>query len=195
MENIYLQKHPVNNLSTNSFGSNPEKIFSESFSNYYKLNFSKIHAGTINESCTMIHEIPIQGLGISDMLSISWNGKSDCIFDILEKDLAASYLRIRAFEFKISDWRKGMLQAYRYNFYSHASILVVPPKTFINANKAIETFKELNVGLWSYDIEKQVLRKAFTPRPNKSYSEKYYSKVKNLLSNFMAESQPIWQTI
>ncbi len=186
---VYLKKQPIMNLMRKD-ASYPEEIFGESFSRYYRENYQKIHTGTSQKYCEVIREIPIQNLGITDMVSLATKERITGIINNSDNE-KESDLRVRAFEFKIKDWRKGLLQANRYKFFSHSSILVVPMDTYVNACSSIDTFKSLNVGLWGYDYGNNVIRKAFTPRPNKNYSNKYYNIFKKKAFDFFREAQPI----
>lgn len=188
--NIYLRTHPIDNI-VNSNDYYPETEFGNSFSNFYSENYLKIHSGSTIKYCKVIREVPIQNLGITDMVSLATKKKINFLDKSINEGEFEYSLRIRAFEFKINDWKKGLIQANRYKYFSHSTILVVPLDTFDNALKALDTFKRLNVGLWGYDCGSSVIRKAFTPRPNKKYSEKYFNILKQKAIEFLTQSQPI----
>ena len=65
----------------------------------------------------------------------------------------------------MSDWRKGLQQAFRYRYFAHRSLLVLPLKTATRAARFLDTFRKLGVGLWGFDAKTGHLRKRFTPRP------------------------------
>lgn len=191
MNSTFLTNHPVNNFKRSDYSLEPEYIFGNSFSKFYRDNYLKIHSRTHLTEFEIIRELPIHGLGISDMVNISWKGSGLPISQILNPtNTSKEIYKIRAFEFKITDWKKGLLQAHRYNFYSHASILVLPLSTYDNALKALETFKKLRVGLWGFDMDKKVLKRAYTPRPNNSFSNKHYNTAKKKAFSFLMEFQP-----
>lgn len=187
---IYNSTNPIANLC--KFDSNlPESVFGDSFTEYYFKNYSKIHSRSRVVYHTTIREFPIYNLGISDMVSIvsghaGMEDNTNRYCDFISKNK----FTVRAFEFKLKDWRKGLLQAYRYKMYSHCSILVVPINTFNIASKALDTFKSLNVGLWGYNEESETLRKAYTPRPANLYNDKYFNIFKSKAIKHLSKSQP-----
>jgi len=191
MQEVYLKKHPLENLKGTSFPKNKETKFGNAFSDHYFCNFTKIHSRTHFNNYYFLKEVPIYGLGISDLLSIGWKGKDDILEDILNGKNAHSKLKVRAFEFKLKDWRGGLFQAYRYSYYADTSILVVPLNTFENAFPALVTFKKLNIGLWGYDEEKNILKIAYTPRSSKNLGKKYKDKFVLTLKEYFNQSQPI----
>lgn len=191
---MYLKNNPIDNI-INGNGSNPETLFGDSFSDFYNENYLKIHSGSTIKHCNVIREVPIQNLGITDMVSLATKTKINFSDKSINKEEFEKNLRIRAFEFKISDWKKGLIQANRYKYFSHSTILVVPLKTLVNALQALDTFKRLNVGLWGYDYESNIIRKEFTPRPNKKYSKKYFNIFKQKAFAFLTQSQPNSETL
>lgn len=192
--NIYLKAQPIDNIR-NDNDSYPETIFGDSFSNFYSENYLKIHSGSTIKHCNVIREVPIQNLGITDMVSLATKTKVNFADKSINEKEFEETLRIRAFEFKINDWKKGLIQANRYKYFSHSTVLVVPLNTLVNALQALDTFKRLNVGLWGYDYESNVIKKVFTPRPNKKYSEKYFNIFKQKAFTFLTQSQPNPETL
>ena len=184
MQAVYLKKHPLENLKGSSFPNNKETIFGNAFSEHYFYNFEKIHSRTHFKNYYFLKEVPIYGLGISDLLSIGWKGTDDILKEILYGENAHEKLKVRAFEFKIKDWRGGLFQAHRYSYYADTSILVVPLKTYKNAFADLDIFKKLNIGLWGYNEEKNNLKKAYTPRSSKNLDDKYKDKFVSTLKEF-----------
>lgn len=140
-------------------------MFSESFEVFYGNNFTKIHSHKKNISIKIVNEFTVHGYGIADIISMS----HDLEFEQNNKPT------IRAFELKISNWRKAISQAYRYKYYANASIVVLPAKKVKIPLKYIETFRKLNIGLWAFDDEKLSLKRYFTPRPVKPFAESKYN--------------------
>lgn len=162
LNRIYQYKfnHPQNNL--NSFPKeSPEENFAKHFSQYYKDNFSKVHRTKAENNALFIREVPVSFAGIADLLVFNWKGNRS--FESVISDST-----IRAFEFKIDNWRSGLKQAYRYKNYSNSSILVMPLEKTKPALKYLNTFQTLKVGLWGYDFKTNKLVKHFTPRPTKA---------------------------
>lgn len=110
----------------------------------------------------------LSGFGIADFVWIAWrnstNGNEGSSLSLerlksrLEKHL------LTAFEMKMTDWRRGLAQAYRYGHFADKAILVVPPNTAILALKNKKLFQRLNVGLWSFDPDSEKIRKLVTAK-------------------------------
>jgi hypothetical protein len=80
---------------------------------------------------------------------------------------------VRAFEFKLADWRKGLMQAHRYKCFSHASILVLPTHKIKCVEPRLDIFRKLRVGLWGFSPESGTIACVYTPRPIKQKIAKY----------------------
>ena len=148
----------------------PEEIMGQAFAEVYLKNFSKVHSSAQNDFQLFLKEFPVNNLGIADLVAFSFSS------DTLKN--------IRAFEFKIDDWRKGISQACRYKFYADASILVLPIRKICHASKFLDTFKSLTIGLWGFDESKKIIKKVYTPRPKKSYSNRYRKEALRLLYKY-----------
>ena len=161
--------HPQQNLAAGRVPmDNPEERFSLHFSAVYKESFTKIHSKTTRQEALFVREMPVDGHGIADLVAINWNNKSTTSDDFREAKPI-----VRAFEFKISDWRGGLMQAHRYRYFSHAAILVLPKKKLKLAQKHIHLFKTLRVGLWGFDFDTETIIRVFTPRPKRQFVDKY----------------------
>jgi hypothetical protein len=80
---------------------------------------------------------------------------------------------IRAFELKISDWRRAMMQAHRYRYFANSSIVVLHSDKLKNAFEYIDTFKKIHVGLWAFNPKNNKIITCYTPRPRKPLEPKY----------------------
>ncbi len=113
-------------------------------------------------------EIPANGYGIADIVSLTWKGspaRRQAAYHSAE-DLASGVAHIlRAFELKISDWRKALQQASRYRFFAHVPIAVLHIDYSRGALENLESFRVLGVGLWTFDPQKNVIASHFTPPP------------------------------
>jgi len=169
----YNFHHPLQNLSTNgkSF-KKPEEEFAFRFTKVYQERFSKIHSGTHKRETLFVREVPVSGNGIADLLVVSWDKASLSAGRKLE-ELETNELSIRGFEFKISDWKKGLMQAHRYKYFSNASILVIPQALLATVETSIGLFKALRVGLWGFSMDNQVIECVYTPRPKKQQIPRY----------------------
>jgi hypothetical protein len=65
---------------------------------------------------------------------------------------------------KLQDWRKALAQACRYRYFADAAHVVLPPEVAERARVFLGTFRELEVGLWSFDKTTGRIRRLYTPR-------------------------------
>ncbi|MFH0729372.1 MAG: hypothetical protein V2B19_23915 [Pseudomonadota bacterium] len=143
--------HPSNNLANNDIrGEHSEHEFGNGFVRWFDKLF--------DSDVIAIRELPVPGAGIADFVVVKQN-----------KYITVNKLNttVHAFEFKLKDWRKGLMQAHRYKYFSNASILVVPVHTIKSAQKSLDLFKKLGVGLWAFNVSSGAVTKKFTPRPRK----------------------------
>jgi hypothetical protein len=115
-------------------------------------------------------EFGLDGYGRADVLWIAWKP------DPLSADFSALALskriQVTAIEAKLKDWRKGLQQASRYRYFANRALLVVPPTTARIAVGYLDTFRELNVGLWEFDPATQRIIKHTTPRQRRPLNER-----------------------
>jgi len=176
---------PRKNFPKKSSRINKERNFTLKFARAYISQIVNVHRKTTKDKIDFAREIPINGFGIADFVSVSWNPRmirgrrrpsnSD------EFIIQASPV-VRAFEMKISNWRKALLQAHRYRYFADASIVVIPSEKLKIAKSYIETFKKIKIGLWGFDPKSNRITIIYTPRPKKPFKEKYKSHVIKLVS-------------
>lgn len=158
-----MDSMPRQNLGPRWAESNGEELFAESFARTYDRKFSWLHSGSTRLERTMAREIPVNGFGIADLVAVSWalppNGWSE------DETRAEFQPTVRAFEFKLNDWRKGLMQAHRYRFFADVSVLVLPVTKLDVAKPYLETFRKLNVGLWGFKENTGSITMVLTPRP------------------------------
>ena len=124
-------------------------------------------------------EFALDGFGRADVLFMAWtNPGTDGDFTAM----SLKSLSITAIEAKISDWRKGLMQASRYRFFANRSLLVLPPELCSIAVAYLATFQNLNVGLWQFNPDTGVIRKHFTPRHGRPLNSKAREKAIQLIS-------------
>jgi len=68
------------------------------------------------------------------------------------------------------------MQAHRYKYFSHASILVLPKHKLKIAAPQIDLFRTLRVGLWGFETEADSIACIYTPRPKQQQIPKYRQK-------------------
>jgi hypothetical protein len=171
----YSFYEPKNNLPTMSLNKfSPEEKFTRAFVRAYAAQAVSLHRRSAKTSLAFAMEIPVNGYGITDLLAIAWDGIPDETFPS-----ALAFAKIvkptcRAFEMKLANWQKALSQASRYRNFAHQPIVVLPPKACDNAMRALDTFKLVRVGLWSFDPKTRQIRAIFTPRVHKPRSERYW---------------------
>ncbi|MCA9394290.1 MAG: hypothetical protein KC900_08810 [Candidatus Omnitrophica bacterium] len=122
-------------------------------------------------------EFPLSGYGIADLVWLSYgnlekHGRASAfsyekvLQRITKKNLAA-------FEFKLSDWKRAFMQAYRYSYFADQSIVVMPIENIKPAKTNLMQFQRNQIGLWAFDVSKEKIVKIFTPE---------YSSARNLLA-------------
>lgn len=172
-----IDSNPRDNLGPRWTSTNSEDRFAISFIQSYNKVYSSIHSGSKKNNRVMAREVPMNGFGIADLVTISWDPGTNLSHNSC--DLIKNKPTVRAFEFKLTDWRRGILQAHRYKFFSDAAILVIPDSKLDLACNYLETFKKINVGLWGYNIESGTITTILTPRPRKPVNQTYREKAVN----------------
>lgn len=171
---VYDSAHPQANLPRLRQSSKPEAAFAKAFAEAYLERAHRLHSKSEKTEILLAREIPVNGFGIADVLSVAWKPSSRILDGrIAAAEAAAHSPTIRAFEAKLHDWKKGLMQAHRYSFFSDVSILVLPANKIRNALKNLDSFHILRVGLWGFDEESDTIRAIFTPRPKHAYIEKH----------------------
>jgi hypothetical protein len=118
-------RNPRRNLPINIRHKRTEVIFQNAFIRAWREQLDEPGIGG--------SQFELPGYGIADYLWISACGRLD------------------AFEFKISNWRKGATQASKYRCYANRAFLVLPPDIAKTAINFIDQFKAINIGLYSFD--------------------------------------------
>jgi hypothetical protein len=124
-------------------------------------------------------EFALDGFGRADVLFMAWR-RTDAPEDFTA--LALKSLCLTAIEGKLSDWRKGLMQASRYRFFANRALLILPPAIASSALEFLATFRDLNVGLWEFEPATCHIRKHFTPRCGRPLNTKAREKAIHLIS-------------
>ena len=150
----------------------------------YLNNASRIHHGSTKSNTFGARQVAVNGFGIADFVSVSAKTGLALGNQITHLSvLRPSDLTVRAFEVKIANWRKGMMQACRYRFYANAAILVLPANKCRAAIPYLCTFRRIRVGLWGFDAEAKRIIDFYTPRPEAAREPKYWGRVINTISS------------
>ncbi len=116
-------------------------------------------------------EFSLSGYGIADFVWLAWNhsgtnGDGTAV-SVEKMNSELSQQKLAAFEMKLTDWRKGLAQTYRYSYFADLAILVLPPVVAKLAAAELKLFKVFGIGLWSFDKSTGKIRKLYTPRNSK----------------------------
>lgn len=133
-------KNPRRNLPLDVRFKRGELIFQSAFLRAWQSELDEIGVGG--------GQFELPELGIADYLWASSSGRLD------------------AFEFKLTDWRKGATQAMRYRSYAHRTFLVMPLAPARRAAQHLEAFQSLEIGLWAFDPNSGEIERHFTPGPS-----------------------------
>lgn len=91
-----------------------------------------------------------------------------------------------AIEAKVSNWRRGLYQAYRYRQYADKSYLALDANHIEPAWKHISEFKDANVGLIRVDVSSDIIDIMYSP----DKESKMQSKMLKMYTNeFILKSQ------
>jgi len=165
---------PCHNLPGRKGIATAEDRFTIAFTRAYVKQVSYIHRKSQKSTLAFAREIPVNGYGIADLHVVAWNAISGEHFPDIEAFTRVARPCTRAFECKLSDWRKAMAQAGRYRFFANQTFVVLPEKACENALPFLGTFKKIKVGLWGFSRESGRITVHHTPRPKPAMSERYY---------------------
>ena len=164
----FKQRHPRRNLPAALARKRGESNFVSTFSKAY---IASVAPGGIGGK-----EFALSGFGIADFVWIAWqnalNPEEGSALSVEKLKSLLNRHKLTAFEMKLSDWRKGLAQAYRYSYFADQAVVVLPPDLATTAKADLDLFRESNVGLWSFDPATEAIRKLFTPRCSSPRSPK-----------------------
>lgn len=165
--------HPASNFASSRRPHNkPEAEFADSFARVYQRRFPSVHAGITRRQTLFVRELPVHGNGIADLVVLNW-GRPLPLHSGIAPDLSQANPTVRAFEVKLSNWRGGLMQAHRYRYFSHVSVLVVPRSKLKTVGPHLNLFQTLRVGLWGFDSASESITSLYTPRPKRQQIARY----------------------
>ncbi len=167
-------REPCRNLPGRNGTATAEDRFTIAFARAYSSRFTKIHRGACCNALSLVRQIPINGYGITDLLAVAWPELPDEVFPDAEAFAQVAHPTVRAFEMKMSNWRKAMTQASRYKNFAHQAIAVIPAHIGPVAMAYIQTFRRIRVGLWLFDATSGTIKPVYTPRPATPRSSRYH---------------------
>ncbi len=113
-------------------------------------------------------QFAVSGYGMADFV---WADASGC----------ESKPTLMAFEMKLRDWKKGLSQAYRYSYFADHSVVVLPPEAIGPAKANMNTFKKMQIGLWSFDPKSRTIREIHKPKASRPRNPNAKEKALSLL--------------
>jgi len=173
-------REPRRNLPSNTSRKNAERNYTIAFARAYVSQIVSIHHKIVHSEINFAREIPINGLGIADFVVIF----RDAI-KLNNKEKASSIFSssvIRAFELKMTNWRKALMQAHRYKYFANVSIVILPPEILKTASRFLDTFKSVKIGLWGFNARNNRIIQLYTPRPSKPFVIQYKLRAMKLVS-------------
>jgi hypothetical protein len=85
---------------------------------------------------------------------------------------------IVAIELKIKNWKRALIQAFKYKSFAHKSIVVIDENFKHRALKNIEDFKRLKIGLASFNSGKEFVIH-YMPEQDNPFSASYYDVIRS----------------
>jgi hypothetical protein len=156
----FRQRHPRRNLPAVLARKRGESNFVSAFSKAYIASLAPRGIGG--------KEFALAGFGIADFVWLAWhndaNPNEGSAVSIEKLKSLLLRPKLTAFEMKLSDWRKGLSQAYRYSYFADLAVVVLLPDIAATAKTNLDLFRQSKVGLWSFDPATGAIRKLFTPR-------------------------------
>jgi hypothetical protein len=155
--------------------------------------FSKAYIASVAPHGIGGGEFALSGFGIADFIWLAWNhpgaGEDGTGLSVENLKSRMAGHKLTAFEMKLSDWRKGLAQAYRYSYFADTAIVVLPPAAAKTAHARLSLFRESGVGLWSFDKTTGKIRRFFTSRHSKPRSARANQKALESLHRFLKFSK------
>lgn len=184
---------PSRNLPGRKGTATGEDRFTIAFARAYLRQAASIHRSTKHDSLACAREVPVNGYGIADILSVAWQGVPREAFPSTEAFVEVARPCTRAFECKLTDWRRAMSQAVRYRFFAHQAFVVLPEAACEKALPFLDTFRRIRVGLWSYSIKTGRICAQYTPRPTTPMSKRWHIHAVHCVASIPRQSLPIAQ--
>ncbi len=171
-------RHPRRNL--------PAQIARKRGESNFVCAFARAYIASIAPHGIGGSEFSLSGYGIADFIWLAWRhsaaGDEGTAISAEKIKNELGRQKLSAFEMKLSDWRKGLSQAYRYSYFADVAILVLPPETAKLARAEISIFRKLGVGLWSFDKAANKISKLFTPDNSSARNAKAREKALDALT-------------
>jgi len=182
---------PRRNLPGSRGVATAEDRFTIAFMQAYLFQAGTIHRKARRDHLAFAREIPVNGYGIADLMVVAWQALPDEFFLGVKAFVQLAQPCTRAFECKLTDWRRAMSQAARYRFFANQAFVVLPEQTCVSALPYLSTFKKIKVGLWSYSAATGRIIIHHTPRATKAKSGRYYHHAIDCVAVASTQALPI----
>ena len=164
--NLMTSLHLARFKSPNPRKNLPEKTSRKRGESNFLRSFERIYVSRYCRAKQVAwQDFALQGYGIADLIMLSWSTPNDggiaSSVEQLRRHLRRQ--RLTAFEVKLVDWRKALIQGHRYRYFCDRAIVVLPEKTAKIAETHLDLFRSLEVGLWGLDTVTDTIQKRFTP--------------------------------
>lgn len=177
----FKNRHPRRNLPLGVSRKRGESSFVSAFTKAYIASIAPHGIGG--------SEFAMAGFGIADFVWLAWRqsaaSEDDTALSVEKLKSQIARKKLTAFEMKLTDWRKGLAQAYRYSYFADVAIVVLPTDASKAAKAELQLFRKLGVGLWSFDKTTGKIRKLFTPRYAKPRNARANKKALESLHHFL----------
>lgn len=182
---------PRHNLPGRKGVATAEDLFTIAFMRAYLYHAPDIHCRSRKTKLAFAREIPVNGYGIADLHVVAWEELPGEMFCSTQAFVRVTHPCTRAFECKLTDWRKAMAQAARYCFFANQAFVILPEEVCKHALPFLETFRKVKVGLWSFSPENNRIRVHHTPRAKAPKSDRYYFHAIDIVAKASSQSLPI----
>lgn len=145
--------------------------------------FERAYFGKIKKSGIAAGEFSVSGYGIADLAWIAWSPKDSEEFTALSLQQKLSRRQLYTFEAKLKDWRRALKQAFRYRYFSDKAIVVMPSENAHAAIEHLDAFRELSVGLWTFDQALGKIHEHYTPTRVSAFNSSAKQKAVGLISS------------
>jgi len=129
----------------------------------------------------------LAGYGVTDLIWINrgWDLDMKRNSKKIQKKAQNRLCHLTAFEMKLENWRKALLQAYRFSYFADRAIVVLPTENVHRAQAHLHLCCEMDVGLWAFDQRERLIERIHTPKRAKARNLKAKNKALRLLSSYI----------
>lgn len=153
----------LNFKSTNPRRNLPDSVRRKRTEVLFQNAFLKVWLDSVNEIGVGGSQFELSNCGIADYIWVNASKQID------------------AFEFKINNWKGGLIQAVRYRNYASRSFLVLPLNVAKRISKEEKTLKQFNIGLYGFDMKKKEIELLLSPSFETPLNISAYNKAMSIL--------------